>query len=302
MIPRALSALRRTGRMAVDRPRSALWSLLALTCAMLAVGVAALVAANIDRWSSQPPAPVTTANMVVYLGDDVTEARAAELAHELGRIAGVEHVELVTQAESRQRLAGALGDDAALLEGVDLASLPASLEIRLAAGVQDVVAMSPTVRALRGSPEVSSVVDVPAPVVGAQQQRATGSSGAIRALAWTCAALLAGLALLVALAVVRVRLERDPKEAAVAHLLGASPSFLAVPTALAGALSCAIAALLAAIAIAVGLDLWGDALATIVGSVGPVAPAAGQLAILVGIGALLGLVGGGLAGASRAAR
>lgn len=298
MIHRIASALRRTGRIAVERPRSALWTLLALTCAMLAVGVAALVAANIDRWTSKAPAPDATANMVVYLGDDVTEARAAELAAELRAIAGVEHVEHVTQADSTKRLAQALGDERALLEGVDVATLPASIEIRLAAGVQDVVAMSPTVRALRSSSEVSDVVQHPAPIAPAP----TNDHGGVRAIAWTCAALLAGLALLVLLALVRVRLERDKQEAKVASLLGAPPSFIVIPTALAGALSCAVASILAAGAIVLGLRLWGDALGNVLGHVEPVAPALGQLALLVAMGATLGLVGGGLAGASRVAR
>lgn len=300
MIHHLASALRRTGRIATARPRSALWTLLALTCAMLAVGVAALVAANIDRWTSKAPAPEATANMVVYLGDDVTEPRAAELAAELRSIAGVEHVELVTQAESRKRLLQALGDERTLLDGIDVATLPASIEIRLAAGVQDVVAMSPTVRALRSSPGVADVVHHPAPIAASPQP--ADEHGALRAIAWTGAALLAGLALLVMLAFVRVRLERDKQEARVAHLLGAHPSFIVIPTALAGALSCALAALLAAGAIVLGLELWGGALANVLGHVEPVAPALGQLALLVGLGASLGLVGGGLAGASRVAR
>lgn len=299
MLTRVLSALRRTGRIATERPRSALWTMLALTCAMLAVGIAVLVAANVDRWSSAKTAAPATANMVVYLGDDVTEQRAGELVGELRQIAGVEHVELVTRAMSSKLLTQALGDDTELLEGVDVASLPASIEIRLAAGVQDVVAMSPTVRALRSSPGVTDVVQQPAPATTKPVD--TESSGALRVVAWTCAALLAGLALIMILALVRVRLERDKREARVMELLGASPSFVVVPTALAGAVSCALAAALAAIALVVGMNLWGASFAKVVGGE-PVVPAFGQLALLVMAGSVLGLVGGGLAGVSRVAR
>ena len=74
--------------------------------------------------------------MVVYLGEGVDDARAAALLHELRGLAGVERAELVPPVESARRLRHALGADAALLDGVELGSLPASVEVTLAPGVQ----------------------------------------------------------------------------------------------------------------------------------------------------------------------
>jgi cell division transport system permease protein len=299
VIPRIASALRRAGRIAVERPRAALWTTLALTCALFAVAVAALAATNVDRWAGERPG--STASMVVYLGEGVTDARAQELVGELRGLRGVERAELVPPAESARRLVGSLGSDAALLEGIDVATLPASVEVTLAPGVRDVVAMSPTVRALRGAPGVADVV-----VEDKGDDRISGALATVRAIAWGAAALFAGLALVTVLAAIRVRLDRGRNELAVLELLGAGPGFLAVPTALAGALQGIVAALLAAGVLAIGLHVYGDSLAdSLTGSLGPVElaiPGAAMLGMFVAAGALLGLVGGGLAGASRVAR
>jgi cell division protein FtsX len=290
VIPLVASALRRTARIAVERPRAALWTLLALTCALVAVGVAVMAALTIDRWAATRP--TSSASMVVYLGEGIADARAHQLVGELRALPGVERAELVPAEESARRLVVALGSDGTLLEGIDVASLPASVEVALQPGVRDVVAMSPTVRALRGAPGVAYIVvdDRTAPP-------APAPLATVRTLAWTGAALFAGLALIVVLAAIRVRLDRTRQDIAVAHLLGAGPAFVVVPTALAGALSGMVASLLATIALGIGLQLYGDTFDNAI-----VIPALSELAVFVALGTLIGLIGGSLAGASRVAR
>jgi cell division transport system permease protein len=299
VISKLVSSLRRAGRIAVERPRAALWTTLALTCALFAVAVAAIAATNVDRWATERPG--STASMVVYLGEGTTDARAQELVGELRGLSGVERAELVPPAESARRLVKSLGVDAALLEGIDVAALPASVEVTLAPGVRDVVAMSPTVRALRGAPGVADVV-----VEDRSDDRISGALGTVRTIAWGAAALFAGLALITVLAAIRVRLDRGRNELAVLELLGAGPGFIAIPTALAGALQGIVAALLAALTLAIGLHVYGDSLAdSLTSSLGPVElamPGAMMFGLFVAAGAALGLVGGGLAGASRVAR
>lgn len=299
IVPRIGSALRRTARIAVDRPRLAIWTLVATTCALFVVGAAALTADNVDTWAQLPHG--SNASMVVYLGEGVDEAHAQVLATELQHLPGVDRAELVPSVESAKRLQQALGVDAALLDGVDLASLPASVEVTLAPGVRDVIAMSPTLRTLRGTPGVDDVV-----VEEGGPDKVAGALATVRTVAWTGAALVAGLALFVVLAALRIRLERDRRERAVLDLLGASPAFTIVPTALAGALQGALAAVLAAAALYAGLAVYGDgiarSLAGALGSIEVATPALSIVALFVAAGATLGLVGGGLAGASRVAR
>ena len=295
------SALRRAACAALAQPRTASWTLLALTCALAAAGIAVLAASNIEGWTSTRRGG---ASMVVYLGERVDEARGQSLAGELAKLPGVERAELVPPAETARRLEAALGMPNAnasrsLLEGIEVASLPASVEVTLAPGVRDVIAMSPTVRALRGTPGVEDVV-----VEDGGSDRVAGTLSVVRVVAWTGAALLGGLALVIVLAAIRIRLARGARERRVLHLLGASPAFTFVPTALAGALQGAVAALLATAVICTALAAWGDAIAGALhgalGAVAIAAPAGVDFVLFVALGAALGLVGGGLAGASRA--
>ena len=303
MIPRfptfVISAIRRAARIAVERPRAALWTTLALTCALFAVAVAAVAAINVDRWAVDRPGQA--ASMVVYLGEGTSDARAQELVVELRGLHGVDSAELVPSVESARRLVTSLGSDTALLEGVDVATLPASVEVTLAPGVRDVVAMSPTIRALRAAPGVADVI-----VEDRGDDRVSGALDTVRSIAWGAAALFAGLALFTVLAAIRVRLDRGRQELAVAELLGAGPSFLVIPTALAGALQGVTAALLAATGFALGLHFYGqsitESLSASIGAVELEAPTVAMLGIFVAAGAVLGFFGGGLAGASRVAR
>ncbi|TMQ14823.1 MAG: hypothetical protein E6J91_14560 [Deltaproteobacteria bacterium] len=289
---RIAAAARRSLAIALRRPRAALWTTFALACALFLAGGAAIAAVAIDRWAAAHPG--AGASMVIYLGDGVDEAGAAALVGELGRLRGVERAELVPAAESANRLTRALGADPALLEGIDLASLPASVEVRLAPGVRDVVAMSPTLRALRGAPGVADVV-----VEDGGGDPVAGELATARAIAWAGAAVFAAIALLIALAAVRIGLDRPDREAAVLALLGASPGFTAIPSALAGALYGACAALLAALTLGLAVHASRLPLAAIELAAPDASIAAGLLG-LVALGGAIGLVGGGLAGVAHA--
>jgi len=299
-VARLGAAVRRAGAIALRRPGAAVWTALALACALGVAAGAVLAAAAIDRWAAAHPG--AGASMVVYLdsslgsslgsglGEGVDDARARALVGELSALRGVERAELVPAAESARRLTRALGADPALLDGIDLASLPASVEVRLAPGVRDVVAISPTLRALRGAPGVADVVVED----GGGDPLAPALAGA-REVAWPAAAVIAALALVIALAVVRIGLARPEREARVLALLGASPGFTALPSALAGALHGAGAALVAAVALGAALRGLGTSFA----GLAPVSPGV-ALGALLGLGALVGSLGGGLAGVGRA--
>jgi cell division protein FtsX len=225
--------------------------------------------------------------MVVYLGEGVSDATAHQLVTQLGRVAGVERAELVPPADAAKRLERALGADAALLDGVDLASLPATVEVTLAPGVRDVISMSPLLGALRANPGVEDVIVED----GGDAATSTDTRATVRAFVYAGAALLAGLAIVVLLAATRMRLDRDRQEHAVLHLLGASPMFTIVPAALAGAVLGLVASLGASLIVWIGIDQFDLG-----------APAVGAIFLFIAAGAGLGLIGGGLAGVARVAR
>jgi cell division protein FtsX len=302
---RFTGAVRRTARLVVERPRSMLWSLLAATAALFALGVAGMVAENVDVWTR---APRGRASVVVYLGEGVDDAHGTAMTTELGKQSWVDHAEYVPPAESAKRLQAALGPvDATavttkqLMDGVDVASLPASIEITLAPGVRDVVAMSPAMTQLRKTPGVDDVV-----LEDGGEDRVAATLSAVRAVAWSGAALFAGLALLVVLASIRVRLDRSRREAAVAQLLGAGPGYFAIPSALAGMVQGALAAGVAAGALYAAATAYGESLTSTLsralGSIELALPPAPEIAMFVAAGAALGLIGGSLAGVTRATR
>ena len=120
------------------------------------------------------------------------------------------------------------------------------------------------------------------------------SPSLLRSCAWTVAALFAGLALITALASIRVRLDASRSEYRVVEMLGGGPSFLVIPTALAGALQGLFAAVLAGGLLVIGLHHYGDSVPF------ELLSSTLMLGALVAVGATIGLVGGGLAGISRA--
>lgn len=300
MIPFVASAIRRSGRLAIARPRTALWTTLALAATMFAAAASGVAATTIDRWTRDRPG--SRASMVVYFdGDPATVGRADALVGELRGLPGVERAELVPAAESGRRLIAALGADAGLLDGINVATMPASVELTLAPGVRDVVAISPTLRSLRTAP---GVVDVVVEDPGDDQIAARLDT--IRVVAWSAAALFVGIAVITIVAATRVRLDRGRREHAVAELLGAGPSFVVVPSALAGAAQGLVAAIVAVAAIAVALAIYGGSIAELLDPRGSdvelAIPNALAIAAFIGVGSALGLIGGGLAGASRVAR
>jgi cell division protein FtsX len=280
-----VNALHRTWRLLVDRPRLAAWTLAVAICALAVAGVGLVIVDHIESWTTAPRAG--GGSMVVYLGEGVSDATAHQLVTQLGRVAGVERAELVAPADAAKRLERALGADAALLDGVDLASLPATVEVTLAPGVRDVISMSPLLGALRANPGVEDVIVED----GGDAATSTDTLAIVRAFVYAGAALLAGLAIVVVLAATRMRLDRDRQEHAVLHLLGASPMFSIVPAALAGAVLGLVASLGASLIVWIGIDQFDLGM-----------PAAGAILLFLASGAGLGLIGGGLAGVARVAR
>ncbi|HET9991589.1 MAG TPA: permease-like cell division protein FtsX, partial [Kofleriaceae bacterium] len=247
--------------------------------------LALVIVDHIADWTAAPR--TRGGSMVVYLGEGVSDATAHQLVGQLGRVAGVERAELVAPADAAKRLERALGADAALLDGVDLASLPATVEVTLAPGVRDVISMSPLLGALRANSGVEDVIVED----GGDTAKSTDTLATVRAFVYAGAALLAGLAIVVVLAAIRLRLESDRQEHAVLHLLGAPPLFSIVPAALAGAALGLVASLGASLLVWFGIDHFALG-----------APALGAITLFVASGAGLGLIGGGLAGVARVAR
>ncbi len=301
MIHHGAHAFRRALTLATERPAAGAWTLVALVCALVGAAVSGLAAVTLDRWAERPAAG---AAMIMYLREDVTRERAEALVRDLRSLSGVERAELVSPEDTARRLETALGGDTRLLDGVDLASLPTSIEATLAPGVRDVIAISPTVRALRASDGVEDVV-----VEDGGDDKIGGVLSVLRRIAWMAAAMFAGLAALLTLAAIRIRLDRASPELAVARLLGAGPAFLLTPSALAGMLIATLASIVAVALAWLVVHVEGPAVSSVLGSIVGSAPAfelatatVTDIALFVGAAGTLGAIAGTLAGASHGTR
>ena len=209
---------------------------------------------------------------------------------------GVERAELIAPAESAKRLEQALGADAALLDGVELDALPGSVEVTLAPGVRDVIAMSPTLRALRGTSGVDDVVLEPArdAIAAPRRARSVRSRGPPRACSRcsrsssrsrrsacgsSAIARSAGACTCSGRPGLRGRADRARGRAARRDRGGARGDRVWI-----GVARCGDAIALSALSIEIGF------------------PAASAVLAFVTLGAAAGLVGGGLAGGARVAR
>jgi cell division transport system permease protein len=288
--------LRRTVRILIGRPALVAWAVGAVAAALVAVAVVHLAAQNIDAWTGSWRGG---ASLVVYLAPGVSDEQVAALGDELSGVVGVERVEHVPSSEAARRLRAALGNRSELLDGVDTAALPSSLEITLTQGTRDVAAASPIVDALRSSPAVEDVE-----LTGEWVDQLGAVLAGLRGIAWSLGALLGGLAVWIIAASLRLALHGLDGEARVARLLGASSAFVRAPALLAGAVQGAAGALLAIAGVwlvhrSASDDIAG-AVGRVLGSVRIAFLPAAQLGLLVAAGAALGLVGGFLATGRRA--
>lgn len=289
--------VRRVARAVVHQPGRLPWAIGAIAAALLAFAVVHLAARNVDAWTSRWTGE---ASMVVYLDAGTTEARARAIADELAATGGVAAVEYVPSVEAARRLRAALGSHGELLDGVDDAALPASLELVLEPGVRDVAAASAIVETLRTTAGVEDVE-----LVGDWVEQVGTVLAALRAAAWSLLGLLGGLSVWIVAATARLRLDTVAAESRVAQLLGASPGFVRWPHVVAGAIHGALAGALAIGGLwlvhrAVAPDVAG-ALAGVVGEVELAFLPAMQLGLLVALGAGLGVVGSALATRGRRA-
>lgn len=286
MMTAFVSILTRAGRTLARRPAASVWAALAVAAALVGVAAIDLAARHVGAWSHDLR---SQASMVVYLDEGATSEHAGAVAAALRDVHGVEAAVVVSTDDAADRLRAALGAHDELLAGVDPATLPLSIEVTLAPGVADVIGQSPLVAELRAAGAVEDVEvtrDYTAPLGDALAR--------LERLAWALFAIIGLAAALVVAAAVRLRVGESSGERSALAWLGAGTWFVRGPALVAGAALGAAGAIVA-LAGATGLVRVLDLDMASAGW--PVARAA----LLVGVGALLGLVGGAL-GAERVAR
>jgi cell division transport system permease protein len=236
-----IGALVRTGGAIRRRPGEFALVTGTVMLALLLPGAILIAARNVERrlagWGE-------AAHLVVYLRDGAGEAEAAHLAAAVGQVAGVASVRRVSRAEAFRQLKDGLGNEAALLDGVEERFLPESIELRLRAGLWPLARVSPLVERLRRTPAVAEVE-----FAGEWANRL----GRIRAAVGIASTVALVLALLVCVYVAgsaaRLAAHARRDEIAIHKLVGATDRFVRAPFLLQGGLQGLLGAGLAALAL-----------------------------------------------------
>jgi len=253
---------------------------------MLLLGAGLLVWVNargiLESWGVDIP-------LTVYLVDDARPEDAQQLAARLSAVPGVERVVPVTPDMAMTRLAEGLGGDSELLDGVDPAILPVSLEVHVRRDV---------------APDFDDRLAERAAAFGVVEEVALPGEWADRAktLLDTLGDVLLGAGCLVAFAclaiiwsTIRLAVHARRAEIQILQLVGGTPRFVRAPFLVEGALQGALSATLAIGLLYVGFDSLRPFLErglTILFAAGALrffTPLEGALGI--GFGALLGVLG-----------
>lgn len=155
---RALAqASRATARMWRDQGPQNVRAIIGVTCAVLLLLTALVGRRPLGQALAQLQA---SSQMVIYLSPYVEDEVGQRLAASLAQRGGVVGSDFVSRQATRERLLEAFRGHEAVLQELDSTSLPASIELRFAPGIAEVIPASPLPAELRALPEVAELTFV----------------------------------------------------------------------------------------------------------------------------------------------
>ncbi len=200
------------------------------------LGLLSNVSAVADRWSDE-------VRLVAFLAEDRSEAELRAVADVVGAWPEVEGVVVRTRAEALADFRASLGQDATLLDGLDPALVPASIEVALHEAHRNGRAMGAMALRLQGVSELGEVENLE---YGQDLlKRVEGVRDLLRVGGFFVTALV-GLAVIFIISnTVRLALFSRREELEIMQLVGATDRFIRAPYYLEGAVQGTAGALLA---------------------------------------------------------
>ncbi|HET6584855.1 MAG TPA: permease-like cell division protein FtsX [Nannocystaceae bacterium] len=252
---------------------------------MLLLGTITLAWANAssiaDRWGVDVP-------ITAYLVDDVDPVATSELVLRVGELPNVERVDVIGPEQAMARLRDGLGDDPALVAGLDPELLPVSLELHLDPSRQ--APGEAVAETLRGEPLVEDVV-----VAGAWAERAQHMLDTLRGLALAAAGLVGAACLAIVWSTIRLAVYARRAEIEILRLVGGTGTFVHGPFVIEGLVQGLLGTSVAVALLWLGFDAAQPflteafALAFAAGSLRFLTPQ--EAALLVAFGGVLGVLG-----------
>ena len=230
-------------------------------------------------------------HVTAYLEDGLADAEAERLASVLLTVEGVESVRRVSKDEALERFKNGMGAD--LLDGLDENPLPASIEIQLVPEQRTPEGMRIVVESIRGLPGIGDL--------GSGQDWVEGylrALAVVRGIGVGLSFILAFAALLIVANTIRLAVFARRDELDILRLVGASRAFTNTPFVVEGIAQGAAGGTLAVLLLYAifrlvlpGLEFGFE---VVLGSA-PRFFQAGEVLVLIGQGAALGLIGSVLA-------
>ena len=270
------------------RRRSSSLSVATIAAALVVLGALLLVNWNVERLLVQW---VASAEMSVYVRDDVTSDGRAVVEQMLLESALVIDYEFVSQAEALSRFRRDFADLAGLTEQVAANPFPASFEVRLAPDLGEPAAVEQLASVLEGATGVEEVRFDQAWI-----ERIISAVELLRGVGLAVVLVLVVAAGLTVANVVRLACFARRDEIEIMQLVGAPLTFVRGPFVLEGVLQGGIGAVAALVVLgigfAVGESWYGVAAARVLGvnTVEFLRPGVGLLLVVGGMA--LGCVGG----------
>ena len=223
--------------------RSGLLSIGTIALALFVLGGFLIVTANLERlgaeWSR-------SAEMSVYLSDDVTDAERRAIERALAPSDVVASQEYVSKAAALARFKDTFSDLAGSLETLGDNPLPASYEVRLKPGPAAEAAVDSLGAQLRETPGVADV-RYDREWLGRLMSVVT----IVRGVGLVMGAVLTVAAALTVASVVRLALHARREEVEIMQLVGAPPAYIRGPFVMEGVIQGGVGALVALAALAV---------------------------------------------------
>ena len=228
-------------------------------------------------------------HMVVYLDDGLTPDRANDIRSAIAEWPAVRSAEYVTPEQAMARFLADSDAPDVIVDGVESSMLPASIEVVLADGVQEIAALPPIVERMRAADGIEHIefADVQVSQLTHTRQALDRASGIALLLACLGCLLLATTAL-------AGRFAPRLRDAAVARLCGASSMFVRAPLLIEGGVQGALGAGLAAFGVWWSIDAIRPSLGALLDAEGadaslPLGIGGLEVAGFIAIGAVLGM-------------
>jgi len=203
-------------------------SVVTIGVTLVLVGAFALLLRNMEELLDQFGDDL---RVTAYLESDVSGEALRGLEERIRKIPGVDDVEAVSQGEALERFRASVGSGSALLDGLEINPLPASLEISLSQDRRSAEGMESVAKAIEGLAGVESLSSGRDWVEGYLRAVAL-----VRGIGVGLGIILALATLLIVANTIRLGIFARRDELEILSLVGASRSFVQTPFLLEGAL------------------------------------------------------------------